>query len=281
MGRRRSVATYLSCELTETFTIPEEIRMENGSSREPSRQDPGMPRGDSDFASTRWSLVRAAGLDEGHSGREALATLCEAYWYPLYVFVRRRGYASDQAQDLTQDFFTHLIQGNRLSVADPQRGRFRSFLLQSMVNFLATERRKQTAQKRGGGKPTLSLDFQSGESRYLMEPADLESPERLFERRWALTLLEHSLRRLREEYASSGRGDLFAALEPHLQGAPDALPLTQLAADLHMSEGAIKVAAHRLRRRYREVLRAEVAETVSATDDIDQELRELLRALSP
>jgi DNA-directed RNA polymerase specialized sigma24 family protein len=232
------------------------------------------------FATTRWSLVRAAGLGEGSDGREALSVLCRTYWYPLYAYLRRHGHQPDEAQDLTQGFFAHLLEGQVLAVADAERGRFRFFLLQSLKNFLSTERRRQFAQKRGGGRPMWSLDFQSGEERYRLEPADPLTPERLFDRRWALTLLEQCLTELRREYESSGRGALFAALESHLEGGPEAPGYAEVGARLGLSEGAVKVAAHRLRRRYREVLREAIAETVSTPEEIDAELRDLLNVLS-
>lgn len=232
------------------------------------------------FATTRWSVVRAAGLGEGSAGQEALSVLCQTYWYPLYAFLRRHGHQPAEAQDLTQAFFTHLLEGRVLAAADAARGRFRSFLLQSLKNFLSTERRRRFAQKRGGGRRMLSLDFPSGEERYRLEPADPLTPERLFDRRWALMLLEEALAQLQWEYESTGRGELFAALQPHLQGEPDALPFVELGRRLESSEGAIKVAAHRLRRRYRELLRQQIAETVSTPEEVDDELRDLQNALS-
>ena len=246
-----------------------------------SRAKPGeaalRPEG---FVTTRWSVVRAAGVGAGSTGREALSELCQTYWYPLYAFLRRRGHQPEEAQDLTQAFFTHLLEGRVLSAADAARGRFRSFLLQSLKNFLSTERRRRFAQKRGGGRPMLSLDYQSGEDRYRLEPADPLTPERLFDRRWALTLLEQGLAELRREYETSGRGALFAALESHLEGRPGTTAYAELGSRLGMSEGAVKAAAHRLRRRYRELLRRAIAETVSTPEDIEDELRDLLNALS-
>jgi RNA polymerase sigma factor (sigma-70 family) len=230
------------------------------------------------FATTRWSLVRAAGAEDS-AARHALETLCAAYWYPLYAYVRRRGHQPAQAQDLTQAFFAQLLEGNVFAVANEERGRFRSFLLKSLTNFLAGERRREAAQKRGGGLHIHSIDFAAGEDRYRHEPADTATPERLFERRWALTLLEQTLARLRGEHETTGRAALFAALEPHLHGR-DSGAYAEIAARLHTSEGAVKVAAHRLRRRYREILREEIAETVAAAEDVDEELRELLRTLA-
>jgi RNA polymerase sigma factor (sigma-70 family) len=232
------------------------------------------------FVTTRWSLVRAAGHEAGSEGRKALETLCELYWYPLYAYVRRRGHQAAQAQDLTQAFFADVLERNVLAVADEQRGRFRVFLLQTLKNFLSTERRKQAAGKRGSGRPQLSLDFEAGENRYRHEPADLITPEQLFERRWALTLLEQALHQLRSEYQTSGRSELFEALEPQLQGYSAKSTYAELAEQLETSEGALKVAAHRLRHRYREILRATIAETVSSPEEVDEELRDLLNVFS-
>jgi RNA polymerase sigma-70 factor (ECF subfamily) len=230
------------------------------------------------FATTRWSLVRSSGGDDTRA-REALKALCHTYWYPLYAYVRRRGFQPAEAQDHTQAFFAHLLEGRRFQAADPGRGRFRSFLLKSLQNFIATERRRERAEKRGGGRTVLSLDFELGEGRYLREPAETDTPERLFERRWALTLLETTLDRLRSEYDQSARSALFAALQPHLQGERGVAPLAELAVPLGMSPDAIKVAAHRLRRRYRELLRQEISETVNSAEEVDDELRRLMWAL--
>lgn len=230
------------------------------------------------FATTRWSLVRVSGGNDS-GAREALAGLCRTYWYPLYAYLRRRGHQPAEAQDQTQAFFAHLLEGKRLHAADPERGRFRSFLLKSLQNFLSTERRRERAEKRGGGRVVLPLNFSQGEERYLREPADTDTPERLFERRWALTLLETTLARLRDEYIQSGKAELFAALQPHLHGDADRLPLVELATPLGMSADAVKVAAHRLRRRYRDLLRQEIADTVDSPVDVDDELRRLMDSL--
>jgi RNA polymerase sigma-70 factor (ECF subfamily) len=231
------------------------------------------------FATTRWSLVRAAaGADS--DAREALAALCTIYWYPLYAYVRRRGLQPATAQDLTQAFFAHLLEGEHVQAADPERGRFRSFLLKSLQNFLSTERRRERAEKRGGGRALLPLDFQQGEERYSREPADTDTPERLFERRWALTLLETTLALLRDEYGTTEKGELFAALQPHLHGDAGRMPLAELASPLGMSPEAVKVAAYRLRRRYRDLLRQQISETVDSPEEVDDELRRLMDALS-
>jgi len=230
------------------------------------------------FATTRWSLIRAAAGDNVQA-RQALEALCSTYWYPLYAYVRRRGFQPASAQDMTQAYFTHLLDGERFQAADPERGRFRSFLLKSLQNFLSTERRRERAAKRGGGRATLSLDFEQGEERYSREPADTDTPERLFERRWALTLLETTWARLCDEYRQSGKGPLCSALQPHLHGDVDRIPLAELATHLEMSPDAVKVAAHRLRRRYRELLRQAIRDTVDTAEEVDDELMRLMDAL--
>lgn len=232
------------------------------------------------FATTRWSLVQAAGDGQETPAREALGTLCETYWFPLYAFARRRGLSPVEAEDRTQSFFAFVLEGNVIARADRQRGRFRSFLLKSLQNFLATEQRRDEAQKRGGGRVILSLDVAQAEHRYEREPISQETPERLFERQWALTVLQTTLDKLRAEYRAESRGDLCESLEPHLHGDENRLPYLELAARFGLSEEAIKSAAHRLRRRYRELLRAEVAETLSDPADVDDELHSLMKAVA-
>ncbi len=240
-----------------------------------------VPAGSPRFATTRWSIVVAAAGDESTEGRAALESLCTAYWFPLYAFVRRQGEGVQSAQDLVQGFFAELLEKDYLAQADRERGRFRTFLITAFRHFASKEREKARALKRGGGKTTLSLDFTDGESRYLREPADERTPERLFERRWALTLLDEALSRLRAEHRSAGREDLFEALRGTIvPGGGEAEPYAALGARLGMGEGAVKVAAHRLRRRYREVLRAAIAETVADPSEVDDEIRHLLDALA-
>jgi RNA polymerase sigma factor (sigma-70 family) len=242
------------------------------------KQEPAPP-GSRQFATTRWTLVLAAGQRGSPQSSAALATLCENYWYPLYAYVRRRGYEADEAQDFTQAFFTRLLERNDLAAADPRRGRFRSFLLTSLKHFLANEWDRNRAQKRGGGRAALSIDFGTAEERYRAEPAHDLTPEKIFERRWALVLLENVLARLHDESAQAGTADSFDRLKGFLTGEQSAGTYGQLAAELNMSEGAVKVAVHRLRRRYRELLRAEIEETVADPDEIDQEIRALFSAL--
>src|SRR5580704_3301573 len=231
------------------------------------------------FATTRWSLVLAAGRRSSPQSSAALATLCENYWYPLYAYVRRRGHGADEAQDFTQAFFARLLEKNDLAAADPGRGRFRSFLLTSLKHFLANEWDRNRAQKRGGGRAVLSIDFGAAEERYRAEPAHDLTPEKIFARRWALVLLENVLARLHDESAQAGKTDSFDRLKCFLTGEQPAVTYGQLAAELNTSEGALKVAVHRLRGRYRELLRAEIEETLADPKEIDQEIRDLFSAL--
>jgi RNA polymerase sigma factor (sigma-70 family) len=241
---------------------------------------PLPPRADR-FATTHWSMVVRAGRGHTPGATRALALLCENYWFPLYAFVRRSGHATDEAQDLTQAFFAELLAKDVLAVADPQRGKFRSFLQASLKHFLANEQRRQAAQKRGGRQSVLSLDFQSGEERYrCLEPADHLTPERLYERRWALALLDLVLARLRAEFSAAEKLPLFERLKPFLAGHPHGLSYQAVAADLGMTEGAVKVAVHRLRRRYRDLLKEEIAQTVAGPDEFNDELRDLWAALA-
>ena len=245
----------------------------------PDRSSDSRHAGGQSFTTTHWSLVLAAGHGSRPDAATALATLCEAYWYPLYYYVRRRGYRAEEAQDLTQEFFAKLLEKGSLKVADPDRGRFRSFLLASLNHFLTAEWRRRSARKRGGGRPPLSLNVRSGESRYSQEPSHDLTPEKAYERRWALLLLEQAVSKLRAEYAASGKAALFDRLAGFLSGEKGVL-YQQVAGDLHMSEGAVRVAVHRLRQRYRQVLRAEVAHTVAGPQHIDEELRHLMAAVA-
>jgi RNA polymerase sigma-70 factor (ECF subfamily) len=231
------------------------------------------------FASTRWSLVAAAGRRESPESAAALASLCRLYWYPLYAYARRRLPTAEDAQDLTQDFFARLMEKEYLRQADPQRGSFRSFLLTAFKHFLAKERDRANAQKRGGGRAHLSLDFQAGERRFQLEPAHATDAEALYERRWALTLLEQTLARLRDELTRAGKAPLFEALKGTLTGEDAPRPYAELAKEMGLSAEAVKVTVHRLRRRYGELLRAEIAQTVSSPVEVEEELRSLFAAL--
>jgi RNA polymerase sigma factor (sigma-70 family) len=207
-----------------------------------------------------------------------LVSLCERYWYPLYAYVRRRGYPADQAQDLTQEFFVRVLEGRYLDRATRDKGRFRAFMLTSLKFFLADEADRHWAQKRGGGA-VISLEMISGEERYQREPAHHETPERIFERRWALSVLDVVVDKLRDEFVQHGRLDQFNRLKVFLLDQADA-PYAALARDMGTSEGALKVAIHRLRKRYRDVFRQEIAETVADPADVESELRYLAAALT-
>jgi RNA polymerase sigma-70 factor (ECF subfamily) len=228
------------------------------------------------FPTTLWTVVLNAGHDESTQAQQALARLCRDYWYPLYSFIRHRGYSPHDAQDLTQSFFAHLLEKRGFAHADPARGRFRTFLLAALKNFLANDWDRTQARKRGGGQAILSLDQAGAESRYQLEPSHELTPERHFERQWAMTLLDQVLGDLREEYRAEGNGDLFEEIKNALTGQRGAY--AEMAARLKRSEGAIKVAVHRMRRRYRELIRGRIAETV-ADADVDDEMRHLLAVL--
>jgi RNA polymerase sigma-70 factor (ECF subfamily) len=233
------------------------------------------------FATTHWSLVAAARDRASPEARDALAELCRAYWYPLYAFIRRKGHAADAAQDLTQEFFTRLLEKDFLGAVDRARGKFRSFLLAACQHFLANEYDRAAAQKRGGGRAHLPLDFRAAEDRYTHEPAHALTPERLFERRWALTLLDDVLVRLQAEFDEAEKGPLFDRLKAFLTQPAETAPYRELAAGLAMTEGALRVAVHRLRRRYRELLEAAIAQTVETPDQVAEEIRCLFTALGP
>jgi RNA polymerase sigma-70 factor (ECF subfamily) len=235
--------------------------------------------GDPAFHTTHWSLIVAAGHEGGERAKIALAELCQAYWYPLYAFLRRRGQNANDAADLTQAFFATLLEKDYLADADPERGRFRSFLVTAISRFASKEQDRAAAQKRGGGTTILSLDFNGGERRYQREPADNRTPERIFERRWALTLLDRTLVRLRQDHEAAGKLATFEAFKGFLTADSAPGPLRQIAQQLGMTEGAAKVAVHRLRQKYRELLRAEIAQTVASEEDVDDELSALVSAL--
>jgi len=246
----------------------------------PGGNDSTVPAGAGQFATTHWSVVLAAADSRAPRSDDALARLCQAYWYPLYVYVRRQGHSAHDAQDLTQEFFARLLEKKFLADVQRERGRFRSFLLAAVKHFLANEWDKARAQKRGGGQALIPLDTASAESKYGLEPADKSSADKIFERRWALTLLEQVLARLREEHVVDGKGKLFEGLKGCLTEGKSAIRYTELGEKLGMSEGAIKVAVHRLRQRYRELLRSEIAHTVASETDVEDELRHLFAALS-
>jgi len=233
------------------------------------------------FETTRWSLVLAAGGGDRTAARAALANLCESYWYPLYAYVRRRGRNPDDARDLTKAFFASLLERRDFEHVDRELGRFRAFLLASLKHFLANEYARDQTLKRGGGVVPISLTVDSAEERYEQEPADATTPETLYERRWALTVIDRVLASVREEWRSHRREREFDALRSCLLGSAPPGGYAATAAQLGMSEGAVKTAVHRLRRRFRLQLRTDIAETVSDPSEIDEEIRYLIKALGP
>lgn len=231
------------------------------------------------FMTTRWSLVIRAGKEGEEEG--ALADICRDYWYPLYAYVRRRGFPEHDAQDLTQGFFQEILAGGMLGRASEDHGRFRSYLLGAVGNFLANERRRNGAAKRGGHAVTVSLDEEAhGEERYSREPADGVTPETQFERNWAFALLERVFVRLGDEYEAAGRAPLFATLRPYLAGKDGQEGYAALGAELGMSQGAVAVAIHRMRRRYGELLRDEIARTVADAAEVEEEIAYLLTVVA-
>lgn len=231
------------------------------------------------FATTHWSVVLAARDPAAPQAAQALEDLCGIYWYPLYAFVRRRGFSADEAQDLTQEFFLRLLEKDYLRVVDRSKGRFRSFLRAAMEHFLSNELDRARAQKRGGDRRRLSLDFRDAEGKYQIEPADGQTPEALFERRWALTLLDAVLQRLQDEHTAAGKGELFACLKDYLVDSPEAAPYAEVATEVRLSEAAVKMAVHRLRKRYRQLLHEEIAQTVADPAEVEEEIQHLFRAL--
>ena len=231
------------------------------------------------FSTTQWSLVLEAGNSQSPDSREALATLCGSYWYPIYAHVRYLGKSPDEAQDLTQGFFTHMLETRSLRVATPDRGRFRSFLRTALRRYLSHERRRERTQKRGGGLPEIALDYVQAETRYKLEPTDEETPEKIFEERWARTLLARVLERLREGIQGVTARDRFRRLEPFLTGHSSGTRYKQVADELEMSESAVKVTLHRMRHRFGELLRDEVGRTVDDPGAVEAEIRYLFQVL--
>ena len=227
------------------------------------------------FPTTQWSAVLAAGSGSAPGADEALGQLCRKYWYPLYVYVRRRGCQPADAADLTQEFFARLLEKNYLGLADPQRGRFRSFLLASLRHFLDEEWGRVRAAKRGGGRRMVPFELEQAEDRYRREPADDLTPERAYERRWVVTLLSQVMDLLHSQYAAAGKDALFEALQTFVWGSDTSLSYADVAAQLAMTEGAVKTAVYRLRGRYRQVLCGEIAQTVADPADVDDEVRRL------
>ncbi len=234
----------------------------------------------SNFASTQWSVVLSAAKDDPKISHDALETLCRAYWQPLYGYVRRSGRSREEAEDLVQGFFQGFLAHNSIAGADRQRGRFRAFLLACLKNYMLNEWNRERRQKRGGNATHLSLDWRDAETRYQLEPAETSSPDRLYAREWALALLDQVLRRLREESASAGKPDQFDQLKAYLTVSKTNIPYEQAARDLNMTEGSVRVAVHRLRKRYRTILRDEVGRTLASREQLDDEMRALFAALS-
>ena len=230
------------------------------------------------FATTEWSLILAAADSQDPNAQGALASLCQIYWHPVYAYIRRRGYQRDMAQDLTQGFFTQLLEKQYIQSARFERGRFRSFLLASVKNYLSNEWDREQAQKRGGGKSGISLDFNGAEALWI-EPADPVTPESIFERRWALTILKRVLDELREEMVRLGNEDRFLLLKDFMIGEDKGLQYKRAADKLKMSEGAVRVAVHRMRRRFGELLRAGIALTIEDPKVVDDEIRYLLSSI--
>jgi RNA polymerase sigma-70 factor (ECF subfamily) len=249
---------------------------------EPAEEDSTASRvGSSDiFATTHWSAVMAAARSDPGDAREALGRLYQIYTYPLYLYVRRRGHSPEDAQDLIQEFFARLLERNWLDRADQEKGRFRSFLLGAVNHFLANEWDKRQAWKRGGRLEIVPLQFDTAEGRYREEPVDTTTPEQCYERRWAVALLDAVMTRLQEEHESRGEAAGFNILKPCLLGDAGAQPYAVLASKTGRSEGAIKVAIHRLRQRYRQLLREEIGRTVASPDEVEAEMRHLFAVLA-
>lgn len=231
------------------------------------------------FTTTHWSVVLSAAAGAGPHAGSALETLCQNYWYPLYAYVRRRGYDAEAAKDLTQEFFAQLLAKRLLTGVDPAKGRFRSWLLGVMNHFLAHEWMKARAQKRGGGRPILSLEEAEAENRYRLEPLDDSTPEKLFDRRWALTVLEQAAAHLRAEYQAAGKDVLYHGVKQFVSSDGADSSYAAAARGIGLSVSAVKSAIHRLRQRYQELIRAEIAKTVTTAAEVDEEIRFLLAVI--
>ena len=239
------------------------------------------PASDAWFVTTHWSVVLSARSPDSPQSTAALETLCRTYWYPLYAYVRRHGRTPHDAQDLTQGFFVRLLQKDYLQAAVREKVKFRTFMLVAFKRFLANEWDQQHAQKRGGYAPIVSIDEELAESRFAAEPAHQAQPDLLFDRQWAMTLLERTLAQLQGEYVSSGRAKLFEYLQSCLGREESALPYAEIANRLNLTEPAVKMAVHRLRARYREILREQIAHTVSSAEEVEEEIRHLFSVFGP
>lgn len=244
-----------------------------------SSPDPAAPGGDY-FVTTRWTVVLSAGCKSSPQSDRALGELCQTYWFPLYAYVRGRGHSKEDAEDLVQAFFARFLEKNYLEGLSAERGKFRAFLLASLKHFLANEWDKANRQKRGGGAQHLSLDWQEADKRFHPEPADIASPDRIFDRQWALALLERVILRLQEECSRDGKAALFEHTKGCLMVSSENIPYPEAARALGMDEGALRVAVHRLRKKYRELLRDEIAQTLLDPAHADEELRSLQAALA-
>jgi RNA polymerase sigma factor (sigma-70 family) len=231
------------------------------------------------FVTTRWTMVLTAGASDTTHAQQALEKLCQTYWYPLYAYVRRQGHSPEDAQDLTQEFFARFLAKNYLGDVDRSKGKFRSFLIACLKHYLSKEYVRRNALKRGGGQALVPLDGLAAETRYCREPADAATPDKLFERQWALTLLEQVLARLAGEYDAAGKRAQFEQLQGALTGDKALASYREIGERLGLNEGAVKVAVHRLRQRYRELLRDEIAQTVADPAEVDDEIRYLFSAL--
>jgi RNA polymerase sigma factor (sigma-70 family) len=243
-----------------------------------SSEGSGPAPGTSCFVTTRWTVVLAAGQPGQPQARKALEELCATYWYPLYAYARHHGHSREDAEDLVQGFFARFLDKNYLAGLSSERGKFRAFMLACLKHYLANEWDRAGRQKRGGHDTTLSLNWGEADHRYQIDPADQLSPDRLFDRAWAVILLERVLARLREEHAVAGKLAQFELLKPYITLGKSALPYAQAAAALGTNETAARVSVHRLRRRYRELLHEEVAQTLSRPDQVDEEMRALMTA---
>ncbi|MBI2924631.1 MAG: sigma-70 family RNA polymerase sigma factor [Verrucomicrobia bacterium] len=245
----------------------------------PLLEKDSAPSAGSRFTTTHWSVVLAAGSGDSPQATAALEQLCRTYWYPLYAFVRRRGLSPEDAQDLVQEFFARRLAKDYVARADPQKGKFRSFLLAGVERLLCDERDKANRLKRGGGQTVISLDAQAAEDRYRLEPADEHTPEQLYERSWATALLERAARRLQEEYAAAGKAELFEQLTEFRLDVAEQRAYADVAARLGLSESAVKSAIHRLRQRHQELVREEIAQTLADPAELEEEVRYLLRVI--
>jgi RNA polymerase sigma factor (sigma-70 family) len=248
----------------------QELGMSGG---EPQKRPPGQ------FPTTHWSHVAQAGDLESPGTREALESLCTGYWYPLFAFIRSRGHGADEARDLVQEYFARLLEGRVLAAADPAKGRFRTFLIADCIRFLSHQRARALALKRGGNRRFLTIDRATAEQRYAFEPSSELTPEQIYDRAWTVTLLDEVLTKLRAEYQRDGRDAVFERLKEVLTAEQNSVPYATIAAELGVTEGAVQVAVHRLRRRYGAFLRREIAATLSDPSEVEDEIRALFAAL--